>query len=66
MFLVGGQILVHGIPAVHHWIEHVAHGLGSGLETVVPMLFDAVFGVAAGAVVLAVLHPIMKLAGKGH
>ena len=64
MFLVGGQILVHGIPVVHHWIEHVANGLGSGLQTIVPMLFDAVFGVAAGALVLVVLHPIMKLAGR--
>ena len=66
MFLVGGQILVHGIPPVHHWIEHVTHGMVPWLQTVVPMLFDAVFGVAAGALVLAVLHPLMKLFKKAH
>lgn len=66
MFLVGGQILVHGIPAVHHWIEHVTHGLGALLETLLPMLFDGVFGVVAGAVVLAVVHPMTKLVGKAH
>ena len=66
MFLVGGQILVHGIPPVHHWIEHVTHGMASWLQTVVPRLFDAVFGVAAGALVLAVIHPLMKLFKKGH
>lgn len=66
MFLVGGQILVHGIPAVHHWIVHVSHDMGAVLERVLPLLFDGVFGVVAGAVVLAVVHPIMKLAGKGH
>ena len=64
MFLVGGQILVHGIPAVHHWIEHVSHGMGAVLERVLPLLFDGVFGVVAGAIVLAVVHPLMKLAGK--
>ncbi|MEP4076813.1 DUF808 domain-containing protein [Haloferula sp.] len=66
MFLVGGQILVHGIPPVHHWIQHVSHDMGAVLESVVPILFDGVFGVLAGAVVLAVVHPLMKLAGKGH
>jgi len=64
MFLVGGQILVHGIPVVHHWIERISHDMGAVLEKIVPMLFDGVFGVLAGAVVLAVLHPIKKLVEK--
>ncbi|MGB6221963.1 DUF808 domain-containing protein [Haloferula sp.] len=66
MFLVGGQILVHGIPFVHHWVEHVSEGMGALLGAVVPALLHGVSGILAGAVVLAVLHPIMKLAGKGH
>lgn len=66
MFLVGGQILVHGIPPVHHWIESVTHGMGSLLERLLPMVFDGGFGILAGAVVLAVIHPIMKLTGKAH
>lgn len=59
MFLVGGGILTHGLPPVHHWFtqlgEH-AQGLpavGSVLGTLTPALLDAVFGVLAGAIVLA-------------
>jgi len=66
MFLVGGQILVEGIPAVHHWIEHVSHGMGALLEMLIPTISFGIFGVIAGAVVLAVVHPLMKLVGKGH
>ena len=66
MFLVGGQILVHGIPPVHHWIEHVVHDANGFIHVVVPALFDALFGIAAGALVLAVMHPILKRFGKSH
>lgn len=66
MFLVGGQILVHGIPVIHHWIEHATHGMGVLLETLLPMIFNGISGILAGAVVLGVVHPITKLAGKGH
>ncbi|MRD47810.1 DUF808 domain-containing protein [Caenimonas koreensis] len=45
MFLVGGGIIVHGIPALHHMIE----GRGLALE----MLVNAGVGLAVGALVLA-------------
>jgi uncharacterized protein len=64
MFLVGGQILVHGIPAVHHWVEHLTQDMASILKSVLPLLFNGIFGVLAGAVVLAVLHPLGKIFGK--
>ncbi|MGB5834381.1 MAG: DUF808 domain-containing protein [Thiohalocapsa sp.] len=57
MFLVGGGILVHGIPALHHGIEHLAE-LGHALPaaaTLVPILAHGLIGVVAGAVVLAVV-----------
>jgi predicted DNA repair protein MutK len=67
MFLVGGGILVHGIPAMHHWIE----GLGNGMATVpgagdvlnwtVPLLLDAVIGIVAGALVLAVVSGAQRV-----
>jgi len=66
MFLVGGQILVRGIPVGPHWIEGVSYDMGAVLETIVPILFAGVFGVLAGAIVLPVLHPIKKLVGKKH
>lgn len=52
MFLVGGGILTHGVPVVHHWIEGVAASAG-GAGFIVPMLLNAVAGIVAGAVVLA-------------
>ena len=64
MFLVGGQILVHGIGPVHHWFEHLAVSWGGLGKSLAEMLFNGLFGVAAGAVVLAILHPLMKLFGK--
>jgi predicted DNA repair protein MutK len=61
MFMVGGGILSHGIPALHHGIEHVAEaagavgGIGPVLAAVTPSLLDAIAGVVAGAIVLAVV-----------
>jgi predicted DNA repair protein MutK len=54
MFLVGGGILTHGVPAVHHWIETLAGRMGdlpyvgAILETIGPALANAVFGIVAG------------------
>ncbi len=58
MFLVGGGILTHGIPAAHHAIEQLAHGaealpgMGGLLAALVPTAVDAVAGIAAGALAL--------------
>jgi predicted DNA repair protein MutK len=45
MFLVGGGILTHGLPWLHHWVEAVN----------VPLLPDLVVGVMAGALALLVV-----------
>ena len=60
MFLVGGGILTHGIPVIYHWIEGVSASLGGVIGTVAATLFEGVFGVLAGAVVLL----IVKLVGR--
>jgi predicted DNA repair protein MutK len=62
MFLVGGGILVHGIAPLHHWIEHLVHpwGVWGGLATTV---FNGLTGIAAGALVLLALKPVLK---RGH
>jgi predicted DNA repair protein MutK len=57
MFLVGGGILVHGVPALHHATESAAAALGLGpaiAGTVRPAL-DALVGLVAGAAVLTVV-----------
>ena len=51
MFLVGGSILVHGIPPLHHAIEHGAATAGA-LSGVLEMVMDAVVGVVGGALAL--------------
>ena len=56
MFLVGGGILVHGVPPLQHAIEQFAvDALGSGslATAVVPALAHGLLGVVAGALVLA-------------
>lgn len=53
MFLVGGGILTHGVPAIHHWVETVNHGLAGWLQTAVSLSVDAATGLLAGALVLA-------------
>ena len=57
MFLVGGGILAHGVPALHGWIEGLAGGVtghqGSGgmLRLAMSLVLDAVVGIVAGALV---------------
>ncbi|MFH0023682.1 DUF808 domain-containing protein [Pseudomonas fluorescens] len=60
MFLVGGGILTHGVPVLHHWIEGVGAAAGSA-GFAVPMLLNGVAGIIAGAVVLAVVSVFGKL-----
>jgi predicted DNA repair protein MutK len=68
MFLVGGSILAHGIPPVHHFAEAAAAaagrlpGIGGVAGLVVPLLADAVVGIAAGVVALVVVTAVKKLA----
>jgi predicted DNA repair protein MutK len=60
MFLVGGGILSHGVPPLHHAIEALAKGAGAA-GAIVPLLADAMVGIVAGAAVLAVIAAIRKL-----
>lgn len=51
MFLVGGSILVHGIPPLHHATEHGA-SIAGALSGIAGMLLDAVTGIVGGALAL--------------
>jgi predicted DNA repair protein MutK len=62
MFLVGGGILTHNIPALHHWIEGLAPPGWGG--TLVGMGIDLVVGLLVGAVVLLVVKGLGKLRRK--
>jgi predicted DNA repair protein MutK len=57
MFLVGGGILTHGIPALHHAIEHWSLALaglpfaGGVLGVLAPLILDGLAGIVAGGLV---------------
>ena len=67
MFLVGGGILVHGIPGLHGWIGDLSEGLaarpgiGSMLRLTTSLLLDAFIGVVAGALVLAGVTGVQRV-----
>ncbi|EOD9419727.1 DUF808 domain-containing protein [Vibrio campbellii] len=66
MFLVGGGIVVHNVPAIHHLIEPIIMDFrGHTIATaIVPTLLNGVIGVIAGLVVVAVWTVIEKVRGK--
>ena len=63
MFLVGGSILEHGIPPLHHWAEGLTAAAG-GLGVLAGTLVDAAIGILAGAVLVAAYAGFRKLRGK--
>jgi predicted DNA repair protein MutK len=70
MFLVGGSIIGHGIPAIHHFSEHLAGliretpTIGGVGAVISPILIDAIVGLIVGAVCVAVFELVRKLLPK--
>jgi predicted DNA repair protein MutK len=59
MFMVGGGILMHGIPIAHHFIEHLVQSISivlsiddGMLELLASSLLNALAGIISGALVL--------------
>jgi hypothetical protein len=66
MFLVGGGILVHGLPALHHAVEGLAARAGGGwLQVLAVNGLNAASGIVAGALVLAAVTIVQRLRGRG-
>lgn len=70
MFIVGGGILVHGIPGSHEWIHHaeaiqgqLPH-VGHILSAITPTLINTLFGIVAGGVLFLVVSLVGKVMGK--
>ena len=61
MFLVGGGILVHGVPPLHHAIVGAVQGLGTAAQAVLPLLADGVVGLLAGGLVLAAVTLLQRV-----
>jgi predicted DNA repair protein MutK len=71
MFLVGGGIVTHGIPWLHHTLEHasawVAQGAGLGgvVGSLSGALLNGLCGLVAGTLVLMVVGGVKKMRGTG-
>jgi predicted DNA repair protein MutK len=70
MFLVGGGIVVHGVPALHHAVEAAGQAaagawpLGGLWAAVLPHVLNALAGMAVGAAVLAAWTLLGRLRGR--
>ena len=68
MFMVGGQILVHGVPPVHHAVEALAQtltgGAGGFLEGLASTVCNAVVGIIAGGIIVAIVTGLKRMFGK--
>ncbi|KAF0807301.1 hypothetical protein A6D6_00853 [Alcanivorax xiamenensis] len=62
MFLVGGGILVHGVPGSHDWVHHLSE-LAGAVSWAVPVLVNLIGGLIAGMVVLALVSLVRRLRG---
>ncbi|MEN7342590.1 MAG: DUF808 domain-containing protein [Pseudomonadota bacterium] len=64
MFLVGGGIVAHGIPALHHLEAQWLQGLTAPWDTLGSMAFGGVTGLIVGALILAVVEIAKKTFSK--
>ncbi|HCE3244461.1 TPA: DUF808 domain-containing protein [Vibrio parahaemolyticus] len=66
MFLVGGGIVVHNVPAIHHFVEPIIMNFsGHSVATaILPILLNGIIGFLAGLIVVAVWTVVEKLRGK--
>jgi uncharacterized protein len=60
MFLVGGGILTHGVAPLYAWLQTLA-AQGGVVGIAAPLLVDGLIGLAAGAVLVAVVQLIARL-----
>lgn len=65
MFLVGGGILVHGLPVLAHAVEGWSAGLGGLSAILLTNLANALLGMLAGTLVLAAVEGIKRARRHG-
>ena len=64
MFLVGGGIISHAIPALHHVNESLIHGLAEPWATLTGMGWNAGVGILLGAVLVALPMAWKMISGR--
>jgi predicted DNA repair protein MutK len=61
MFLVGGGILTHGVPALHHLMDQALQPFDGFARTIGSLLLNGLTGFVAGLLVLAALTLIRRV-----
>lgn len=70
MFLVGGGILLHGIPKMHHFIHHAqlkistVSGVGSILSAALPTVANFIAGIIAGGLLVLIYSLVTRIFSK--
>ncbi|WP_293221748.1 DUF808 domain-containing protein [Ottowia sp.] len=64
MFLVGGGIIVHGVPALHHLLDDWTGNLAGVASSLVSLGVNAVTGIVVGALAVGLVSLLGKLRPK--
>lgn len=64
MFLVGGEIIAHGIPPIEHAIANLTGSASGILGTLYKMLLSGIVGIVAGGVVVGAVELFKMLKGS--
>jgi predicted DNA repair protein MutK len=68
MFLVGGGIIAHGIPVVHHAVADLAGpacGLAGPWPGILSLVAEGAVGLGVGLALAGVVEPVRRLFGAG-
>jgi len=64
MFMVGGEIIAHGLPGLdHHWLEHLVHGITAAepWASILEKVFVIVLGAVVGLLVIGLAAAVAPL-----
>lgn len=65
MFLVGGGIIMHGLPFMHHAVEIIEHALTQPIiKSIGVMAFEGIFGFVAGLLVIGLHKTYTQIKAK--
>lgn len=64
MFLVGGSIISHGLPFIHHLLANLTAGQQGWVNSLITGAADLLVGILVGAIVLAVVLVTSRLFNK--
>ncbi len=68
MFLVGGGIIAHGVPFLHHLLhdlKHVLHDAGGLMQGLAELIANGLIGIVCGGLVLFIVSLAQRLRSRG-